>query len=223
MIHVIKKVKKPAKNVVEELGVLGSATVHEAMGRRGAMHSSIKPLCSGMTLSGPALTVKTHPGDNLMLLKAIDMVEPGDVLVVDPGSEEVGPLGEIMALQALVKGAAGMVSSGSVRDSLQIKNLGFQVFCKGVCIKGTAKESLGLINHPMSCGDVMVRPGDIIIGDEDGVVVVPQEEAEEILVKAKERVAKEEKIMAEIRAGKSFFEMMGYPEVMKKKGCIEEE
>lgn len=211
-------------DLVKAFAGQSSATVHEAMGRRGALHSSIKPLCSGMRACGLAVTVKCQAGDNLMLLKALDMAEPGDVLVADMGGlTEGGPWGELASLQAVAKGLKGFVTNGSVRDALAIKELGFPVFCKAVSIKGTVKESLGYINYTISCGGVVVNPGDIILGDEDGVVVIPLLEAEEVLAKAKERVAKEQTLAEAIHAGKSLFEMLGFHEILKQKGCMEEE
>jgi len=224
MFHIIKTIKRPPQELIKALAEQASATVHEAIGRRGAMHSSIKPLARGMKVCGPALTVKCQSGDNLMLLKALDMAKPGDVLVADMGqTTETGPWGEIAALQAQVRGVAGLVTNGSVRDSALICEMNFPVFCKAVSIKGTVKESLGLINHPISCGEVVVNPGDLILGDDDGIVVIPLAEVEEALAKSRERVTKEDKLMDRIRKGESLFEMLGFPEVLKAKGCKEQD
>lgn len=224
MIHVIKHIQRPDAVLIEGFSHHGSATVHEAMGRFGAMHHAIKPLARGMKVCGPAFTVKMQAGDNIMLLKAIKECQKGDVVVADGGRVlESGPFGELMALECSVKGVGGLVTTGSVRDTHEIIDMGFPVFSAAISIVGTVKESLGLINHPISAGDVIVRPGDIILGDDDGVVVIPLENAAEILAKSDARVAKEQKTMEEIRKGRSIFDIYGYEAVLRRCGCVEEE
>ncbi len=224
MIHVIKNIPRPDKSLIEGFFKHGSATVHEAMGRFGAMNHAIKPLARGMKVCGPAFTVRMQAGDNIMLLKAIKECQKGDVLVADCGRVlESGPFGELMALECCVKGVGGLVTTGSVRDTHEIINLGLPVFSAAISIVGTVKETLGLINHPISAGDVIVRPGDIILGDDDGVVVIPLESAAEILQKSDARVAKEQKTMEEIRKGRSIFDIYGYDAVLRRCGCVEEE
>lgn len=224
MTHIIKNYPKPSPRLIEAFSQQATATVHESMGKRGAMHSSIKPLYSGMSACGSAFTVKAQAGDNLMVLKALDIAQPGDILVVDVGQvTEEGPWGELTTIQAKIKGLAGLVIDGSVRDSLRIKEHGFPVFCKGVSVIGTAKETVGYINHPICCGNTIVKPGDIILADEDGVVVIPLAEAEEILKKCQERVAKEDKMIERMRAGESLFAMGGFQEILDRKGCQEED
>lgn len=223
MIHIIKNIKRPNTNLVKKLLNQSSATVHEVMGKRGAMHSSIKPLFNEIHMCGPAITVKSQAGDNLMLLKALDMAKSGDVIVADMGQlTEAGSWGEITSLQAKKRGINGFVTNSSVRDSGKIRELKFPVFCKGVSIKGTVKESLGYINYPISCGDIVVNPGDIILGDDDGIVVIPLEEAEEILKNANKREQKEKNIIERIQKGESLFGILGYQEKLRKGGCIEE-
>jgi len=158
------------------------------------------------------------------LHKALDIAKSGNIIVADMGQlTEAGSWGEIASFQAKIKGIVGLVTNGSVRDSLEINKLEFSIFCKAVSIKGIVKESIGYINHYISCGDVVVNSGDIILGDEDGVVVIPLQEAEEILIKSREIIEKEEKLIKRIQAGESLFEMSGYQEVLKRKGCVEEE
>lgn len=223
MVNIRRNYIKPSRQLIDEFLKQDTATVHEAMGQKGAMHSSIKPLNSGMKACGPALTVKSRAGDNLMILKALDIAQQGDILVVDAGEgTENGPWGEMTTIQALIKGLAGLVISGSIRDSLAIKEHGFPVFCKGISIMGTAKDALGLINHPICCGNVIVNPGDIILADEDGVVVIPLSEAENILKKCKERVEKEKGLVERMHSGETLFSLAGYQEVLDVKGCSEE-
>lgn len=224
MIHIIKNIPRPDAALVEELSRHGSATVHEAMGRIGAMERTIKPLARGMKICGPAFTVKAQAGDNVMILKAMREARPGDVIVVDCGRcPESGPFGELAAAECQTKGLGGFVTTGSVRDTAEIIAMGFPVFSSGVSIVGTVKESLGLINHPISAGGVIVHPGDIILGDDDGIVVIPLAGAADALEKSDARVEKEAKTLEKIRAGGSIFDIYGYAAVLERQGCVEEE
>ncbi len=200
-----------------------AATVHEAMGRRGALDPAIKPLAADMTVCGRALTVRCHTGDNLMLVKAVSMAGPGDVIVADMGSAVAsGPFGEVLAVECMARGVAGLVVSCTVRDSREIIRMGFPVFSAGLCVRGTAKATLGTINHPICIGGEIVQPGDLIVGDADGVVVVPLEEAPDILRLAEERTAKEAAVMDRLRAGESLFDIYGYQRVFDSLHCVEE-
>jgi 4-hydroxy-4-methyl-2-oxoglutarate aldolase len=219
----IRNISRPSAELVAGLAKHGSATVHEALGRIGAMDSAIKPLARGMKICGPAFTVQSHPGDNLMVLKAIKEAKRGDVIVVNFGRIiNSGPYGEMTALECKTKGLGGFVTTGSVRDTAEIIEMGFPVFSAGVSIVGTVKESLGRINHPITAGDILVRPGDIILGDDDGVMVIPQERAEEALRKSDERFAKEAAAMEKLRAGASIFDLYGYQAVLDRQGWTEE-
>ena len=223
MVHIIKTIPRPDAELVKALSHHGSATVHEAMGRFGAMSRDIKPIARGMKICGPAFTVKAHAGDNVMILKALKEAKPGDVVVVDCGRcLESGPFGELTAAECHTKGLGGFVTTGSVRDSAEIIGMGFPVFSSGLSIVGTVKESLGLINHPISAGSVIVNPGDIILGDDDGIVVIPLEKAEEVLKASDARVSKEADTLKKIKAGGSIFDIYNYAEVLKRQGCVEE-
>lgn len=222
MRQIVKEIVRPSKEILERYRALSSPTIHEASGRLGAMDSSIGPIWRGMKCCGPAFTVKCHVGDNLTLLKAIDIAEKGDILVVDFGAfSEVSPWGEIASLACLERGLGGLVINSSVRDTARLKELAFPVFALGSCMKGTTKESFGLINHPISCGGVVVSPGDVVVGDDDGVVVVEQKRAEEVLEKSIERDAKEAKIMERLSQGESLFTMLGFDKKLKTMGIEE--
>lgn len=224
MIHIVRSIDRPDQALVEGFRRHGSATVHEAMGRTGAMNRGIKPLARGMKVCGPAFTVRVQAGDNVMILKAIHDAQPGDVIVVDCGRcPESGPFGELTATECMTKGLGGFVTTGSVRDSAEIIAMGFPVFSSGISIVGTVKESLGLINHPISAGDVIVEPGDLILGDDDGIVVVPKAQLKEVLEKSDARVAKEAHTLEAIRNGGSIFDLYGYSAVLKRQGCVEED
>ena len=146
-----------------------AATVHEAMGKIGALDTRIRPAWFGAHVCGAALTVQSRPGDNLMLHKAVSMAKPGDVLVVHvDGFPEAGMWGEILTVATMQKGIRGLVIDGGVRDTMPIKELDFPMFSLAYSIKGTTKMTPGCINHPIVIGGVTVNPGDIVIGDNDG-------------------------------------------------------
>ena len=223
MVHVKKNAPEWDPQLLKEFREQPSATVHEAMGRRGALDPAIKPIRTEMCICGPALTVRCHTGDNLMLIKAISMARPGDVIIADMGAAvDSGPFGEVLAVDCITHGIEGLVVSCSVRDSKEIAELGFPVFSNGLCIKGTAKATLGSINHPISVGGQIVRPGDLVIGDADGIVIVPREEAPDVLKAAQERTAKEAGVMERLRKGESLFEIYGYQKTFDALHCVEE-
>lgn len=178
------------------------ATVHEAAGRIGALSSAIKPIAPGMKLSGPAFPFSLKPGDNLAIHEAVYAAPAGSVLVIDAYDFlEAGPFGEIIAVAAQVRGIAGLVTSGSVRDRDAIARLGFPVFAKGLSVKGTDKLVPARFGVPVVIDGVVVNPGDWVLGDADGVVVIPAALAPAVLQNAIEREAKERTILDRIRQG----------------------
>lgn len=178
------------------------ATVHEAAGRTGALSHAVKPIASGMKLSGAAFPLRLCPGDNLALHEALYEAPAGSVLVIDAYDYlEAGPFGEIMAVAAQVRGIAGLVTSGSVRDRDAIASLGFPVFSKGLSVKGTVKDVPARLRRPVVIDGVEIHPGDWVLGDSDGVVVIARERAELVLQRSIEREAKERVIIDRIRAG----------------------
>lgn len=221
---VIHRIERVAPEVVARVleADLETASLHEAAGRIGAMAAKIKPIYSGMRVCGPAFTVKCHPGDNLILHRALVLAQPGDVLVVDIDGYEGGPFGEQMAVVAQVRGIAGMVIDGYVRDGLRIKELGWPVFARGLCMKGTVKEAIGSINHPVSCGGVVVQPGDLVFGDDDGVVVIPREMAATAVDKAIAREAQEAESRELFLSGKTPWELAGFERKAAALGLREE-
>ncbi len=220
--HVITKILRPPQNLIREMADFDPATVHEASGGKGALASEIKPVDFGSRLCGPAVTVSCRPGDNLILHKAIYVAQPGDVLVVAAGGyAEAGPWGEIMTLAAQARGIAGLIIDGSIRDAASITKLQFPVFSRSLCIKGTTKECLGLINHPIHIGGVAIRPGDLVLGDADGVVAVAREDVAEVLAKSKARREKEEKVKEDLKKGRSTLEIYGFDKILQAKGLRE--
>ena len=192
MIHVITKIKRPPKEFIEKLKFISVATVYEASGRKGFIDPKIKPIIKGIKLCGPAFTVQTVPGDNLMLHKALEKAQEGDVIVATVGGEyDYGYWGDLMSVQAKAKKLGGLAIDGCIRDSEEIIEMGFPIFSRGASIRGTIKSTLGLINYPINFGGTVVNPGDLILGDDDGMVVVRFQDCKEVLAKSKERIQKE--------------------------------
>jgi 4-hydroxy-4-methyl-2-oxoglutarate aldolase len=190
----------------------GTATLHEAIGKKGALPHRIKPVASGMKLCGPAVTVTSPPMDNLMLHQALYVAGPGAVLVVEVNrGYEGGYWGEIMTLAARQRRIAGLVIDGCVRDADCIEKLGFPVFSRGLSVRGTDKQGGGHINVPILIGDITVNPGDLVVGDRDGVVIVPSGEVMVAMEAAQKREAKEDQIKRDLLAGKSTLEIYAWP------------
>lgn len=201
---------RDGQGMLHALRDLGAATVYEAQGARGALDAGIKPLDPASRLVGPALTVDTRPADNLMLHAALLRARPGDVLVVDAkGFLEAGPWGDVLTAAALKAGVAGLVIHGAVRDAAAIVGLGFPVFCRGLSIKSTGKVQPGRIGEPVCIGDTVIRTGDIVVGDRDGVVIVPAGEAPEVLASAQARERKEAAFREAIERGESTAALLG--------------
>lgn len=206
-------------DVITQLTALGAATIHEAQGAKGALDGGIKPIDPNSRLAGPAVTVDMRPADNLMLHYALTKVRPGDVLVVDAkGFVEAGPWGDVMTHAAKRLGVAGLVINGAVRDANQIIEMGFPVFCRGLSIKGTGKNQPGKVNVPICIGDVLINPGDYVVGDRDGVVVVPNGEVEATLKSAASREEKETAFREELDRGRTTVELLGLAETLKRLG-----
>jgi 4-hydroxy-4-methyl-2-oxoglutarate aldolase len=200
-----------------------SATIHEASGRKGYIDYRIKPITRGMKICGPAFTVQCAPGDNMMLHKALERAQAGDVLVTSVGCvEDYGYFGDLMATSALARKLEGLVIEGCIRDSVGIIESGFPVFSTGFCIRGTRKGAIGLINYPMVFGGMMINPGDLIVGDDDGLVAIRLEECESILQKTEERVAKEVEKAKVLGTGISSVEYNKFDILFETAGLIEE-
>jgi 4-hydroxy-4-methyl-2-oxoglutarate aldolase len=223
MVHVFNQVRRPERKLAGAFNDIGAATVYEASGRKGAVDPRIKPLGRGIRLLGPAVTVECHPKDNLMLHKALQIAQKGDVLVVSTqGYPDAGYWGGLMATSAMARELGGLAIDGCVRDSAEILEMGFPVFCRGTCMRGTVKGTLGRVNHPIVFGGVVVKPGDLVLGDDDGLVIVDQKEIEAVLKAANERLAKEVKKAAELARGVSSVELNKLDKVFESLGLIEE-
>lgn len=199
--------------------VAEAALLHEAMGKRGAMSHEIKPAFPGARLLGRALTIKSSPGDNLMLHLAISVAQPGDILVAGvDGFLEAGIWGDLATVAAQMRGIKGLLTDGAVRDVEGISRLNFPVFSRGLSIKGTTKKQKGELNRPISIGGVWVQPGDYIVGDVDGVVVVPAAEVDAAVAKAYEIRQREEAIITKLKEGGLTLDLLGMRPVLKELG-----
>ncbi|MDQ0221115.1 RraA family protein [Peribacillus cavernae] len=216
--RILPVTKRPDKNLIKQYENVVTPHISDNMNRMNAVSSYLRQYHKEGKLVGTAFTIKTRPGDNLMVHKAIDMAEPGDVIVVDAGGDMTNAIiGEIMMNIAKKNGLAGFVVDGAIRDVAAISNDIFPVFARGVTHRGPYKDGPGEINVPVSIGGMIINPGDIIVGDEDGLVAVPLEEAENILRYIKTQQQLEEEILQSIQEGTINREWID--ERLKQKGC----
>ena len=197
-----KDFERTDKAILDRFRQIGSCAVSDGLNKFNTMHHSIKPVYEDVVICGNALTVKMRPGDNLMLHKAIGMAKPGDVIVVDTcGNESNSIMGELMATAAFRLGVEAIIVDGGIRDIREIKEQKYPVFTKYVTPAVGDKDGPGVINDIICCGNVAVLPGDIILGDANGIVVIRQEEAEEVLVEAEKKLTSDQNRMKEILDG----------------------
>jgi len=221
MVHIKDIPARPSKSDIDALAKFSPATIHEAQGRRGALSSRLKPVDYRMKLCGPAFTVKSSPRDNIMLQLAINYAKPGDIIVVSAGEyEEAGSFGDVLANACLAKGIGGLVTDTGVRDTLQLRELGFPVFSLSTCIKGTVKETIGTTNDSIIVGGEIINPGDVIVGDADGLVVVRRSEVAEAAKLSQAREDAEAGFIEAYKAGASVIEVSKLEPVLKAKGLV---
>jgi len=201
---VIRDIERVSAEVAKKAATYPSSILADVAGRRGALNGRIAPLAPSMRFSGPAITVEVRPGDNLMIHAAMAIAKPGDVIVVDGRGDLTSALmGEIMSQQCVALGLAGVVIDGAVRDCEAIRELGFPMYAAGLNPNGPTKFVPGRLNHPISIGGVTVNPGDLVVGDADGVTVIERDKAQAMLPLAAEKVAMETKRIADIKSRKA--------------------
>ena len=219
MYRINRCMRPIAREVIEGFRTIAVPTIGDALGRFGCMSYAIKPLSPSMRTVGCAVTVQTYRADNLLLHVALEMAQEGDVLVVDAGAiPDTGLWGGLMTRMALRKGIGGLIIDGGVRDSQELISLGFPVFARAVSPQGGFKASPGSVNVPVSCGGTAVHPGDLIVADADGVVVVASADAPDILVKAQAVQAKEAALIEKMDRGETLFSLLGLGESVNRLG-----
>jgi len=206
-----------SKGLIKELSKLSTPDVCFAMGNTGALGHHIRPVFKRAKLCGPAVTVRTGPGDNLFCHKVIEYIRKGDVVVVSTLGEDAAVWGEFTSLSAKMQGAVGAVIDGAVTDVLEIEKMGFPVFAKSITPRTTFREGYGEVNIRIVCGGVAVGPGDLILGDENGVVVVPSTDLKRVIANAKEKASFEEKARKEILGGKMLPELSRVDDILHQK------
>jgi 4-hydroxy-4-methyl-2-oxoglutarate aldolase len=218
---VIRNIKRADADVVKRLGILGASTVHEAYGRDGLMKPYMRPAWAGGEAAGTAVTALVQPGDNWMIHVAVEQCKPGDILVVGCSADNTdGMFGDLLATSLMARGVKGLVIDAGCRDVKSLREMGFPVWSKAISARGTVKATLGAVNVPVVCAGVNVEPGDAVVADDDGVVVIRKKDAAEVAAKAEKRHADEEGKRKQLASGALGLDMYNMREALAKAGLV---
>jgi 4-hydroxy-4-methyl-2-oxoglutarate aldolase len=218
---VVRNIKRTDAELVKRLASLGVATAHEAYGRFGLMKPYLRPVWSGAEVAGTAVTVLAQPGDNWMIHVAVEQCQPGDILVVGCTTDNTdGMFGDLLATSLMARGVKGLVIDTGVRDAKSLREMGFPVWSKAISAKGTVKATLGAVNVPVVCAGINVKPGDAVVADDDGVVVIGRKDAADVVAKGEKRRADEDGKRQKLAAGVLGLDMYNMREPLAKAGLV---
>ncbi|OZI18508.1 4-carboxy-4-hydroxy-2-oxoadipate aldolase/oxaloacetate decarboxylase [Bordetella genomosp. 9] len=221
MTYAVRNIQRADGALIKQLAAAGTATVHEAQGRSGLLQPYMRPIQTGVAIGGSAVTVLAHPGDNWMLHVAIELCQPGDVMVVACSAPNTdGMFGELLATSMQARGVVGLVIDAGCRDVQALKDMRFPVWSKAISAKGTIKATPGSVNLPVVCGGAMVSAGDVVVADDDGIVIVPRRRAAEVAQACDARLQKEALNRKRLAAGELGLDIYGMRDKLREAGLV---